>query len=122
MSTYAEIKNNTIVNVVECDAQFVADSGLSLTQIDQLSPIPGIGWTLTSGTWAAPAAPATTVSEQNYATLRQRAQTALTHNETFLALASPTSAQAITQVQALTRQVNALIRLDLGLLDSITDA
>ena len=35
-------------------------------------------------------------------------------NRTFLALTSPTTAQSITQVQALTRQTNALIRLALG--------
>lgn len=57
----------------------------------------------------------------NAGTLEAKAQTALTNNATFLGLASPTNAQAVAQVQALTRQVNALIRLALGLLDSTAD-
>lgn len=58
----------------------------------------------------------------NAATLQQRAQTALTNNQTFLAIVSPTQAQAVTQVQALTRQVDALIRLTQSQLTSIADA
>lgn len=54
----------------------------------------------------------------NGATLKQRAQTALTANTTFLALASPTNAQTLAQVQLLTKECNGLIRLALGLLDS----
>lgn len=58
----------------------------------------------------------------NQETLRQRAQTALTNNQTFLAIASPTQAQAVTQVQALTRQVDGLIRFLLGAFDTIADS
>lgn len=50
--------------------------------------------------------------------LLARAAGALSGNATFLALASPTTAQAITQVKALTRQVDALIRLAANQLDS----
>lgn len=50
-------------------------------------------------------------SATNEAALLAKAKTALTNNATFLAIASPTNAQAVAQVQALTRQVNALIRL-----------
>jgi hypothetical protein len=60
--------------------------------------------------------------EVNDQTLRDRAQTALANNQAFLALATPTTAQAITQVKALTRQTNALIRLMLRALDNIDDA
>lgn len=51
------------------------------------------------------------------ATLEQRAAQALETNRTYLALSSPTAAQTAAQVRALTRQVQALIRLNLGVLD-----
>lgn len=43
--------------------------------------------------------------------LRAKAAAALAANSTFLAVTSPTQAQAVARVQRLTRQVNALIRL-----------
>lgn len=60
-------------------------------------------------------------NEANTTSLQQRAQTALTNNQTFLALPSPTNTQVLAQVRALTRQVNALIRLQLALLADISD-
>jgi hypothetical protein len=56
----------------------------------------------------------------NQTTIRSRAQTALTTNATYLALASPSTAQTTAQVQALTRECNGLIRLLLDLFDSTT--
>ena len=44
-------------------------------------------------------------------TLEAQTVTALKTDATFLALPSPTTAKAITQVQALTQQTSALIRL-----------
>lgn len=47
-------------------------------------------------------------------TMRQlldRAPAAFANNQAFLALNSPTNAQTLAQVQALTRQVNALFKL-----------
>lgn len=49
--------------------------------------------------------------DTNRAQLLQKAATALSNNATFLALNPPTTAQAVAQVNALTRQVSALIRL-----------
>lgn len=51
-------------------------------------------------------------------TLLDKAGNALQSNATFLAIGSPSNAQVLAQVQALTRQVNALLRLQTGTLDS----
>ena len=55
----------------------------------------------------------------NAATIRTQAQTAMAGNKIFLALASPTTAQTLAQVKALTRQNQALIRLALKMLDEV---
>lgn len=47
----------------------------------------------------------------NLETILNAARTALTANKTYLGLASPTNAQNLAQIRALTRQVNALIRV-----------
>lgn len=49
----------------------------------------------------------------SFAAKRDLARVALKNNGAYLALNPPTQAQAIAQVAALTRQVNALIRLAL---------
>jgi hypothetical protein len=53
--------------------------------------------------------------------IQDKAAQALVANKTFLALATPTAAQVTTQIQRLTRETNALIRLMLGLLDDASD-
>lgn len=113
MALYAQVINNTITNTVACDAAFAAAHGL--TEIDNLSPVPGIGWTLSGGVWSAPTP---SPNGTNLQTLRSKAQTALSNNQTFLGIASPTNAQAVAQVQALTKQVDTLIRLVCGQLNS----
>lgn len=58
------------------------------------------------------------VEQFNAETVVERAEQALADNAEFIALASPTNAQAVAQVRALTRQVNGLIRLALNRFDS----
>lgn len=75
------------------------------------------GWLPTS------AVDATTLStvqtrETNRTSLKSKADTALTSNATYLALASPTTAQNTAQIKALTKQNNAIIRLLIEKLDS----
>lgn len=62
--------------------------------------------------------PVYTPEQVNEQTVRERAGQALATNRTFLAVASPTNAQVVAQVKALTRQMNGLVRLVLGQLDA----
>lgn len=57
----------------------------------------------------------------NLGTIMQRAGQALSANQTFLALASPTNAQVLAQTQRLTRECSALIRVLVGQLSDISD-
>ncbi len=66
---------------------------------------------------AALAAATAAITEGNRATLTDRAATALQANRDFLALTTPSNAQVLAQVKALTQQNTALIRLLLNLLD-----
>lgn len=71
----------------------------------------------------AAAEAAALTADANGATVRSRAQAALTANATFLAISgTPTNAQILAQVRQLTKENNAVIRLLLpGLLSDISD-
>jgi hypothetical protein len=55
--------------------------------------------------------------DANRAVILAQALTALTTNTNFLALTTPTNAQVLAQVQALTRQMDGVIRVVGGYLD-----
>jgi hypothetical protein len=63
----------------------------------------------------------TTQDQANQQAILDKAALAISTNDTFIAIASPSTAQAITQVKALTRECNGLIRLLLGSLTDVTD-
>jgi hypothetical protein len=52
------------------------------------------------------------------ATIGARANAALAANATYQAIASPTNAQVVAQVALLTKEVNGIIRLMMGLYDT----
>lgn len=54
---------------------------------------------------------ATATANANLAALLTKAANAIAANQTFQAIPSPTQAQGLAQIQALTLQVNALIRV-----------
>lgn len=62
-----------------------------------------------------------TVTTDNADTLAAQAVAALANNSQFLAIASPSNVQVLAQVQKLTRQINALIRIQTGQLDTTAD-
>ena len=71
MAAYAQIVNDVIVNAIEADADFAT--------AQNLTPMPdgaGIGWTLTNGTWTAPAPPPPTAQQSAQTNLQQLATTA----------------------------------------------
>lgn len=63
---------------------------------------------------------ATDSAALNRTDLAAKLQQALDVNATYLGLASPTNAQTTAQVQRLTRECSALIRLALNALDTTT--
>ena len=87
-------------------------------QVTVTGPVAGV-WTITAPDTVSQAdldaAVAASVAEVtatlNLADLLAKAATAQTTNATFLAIASPTNAQTLAQVKALTRQVTVLIKL-----------
>lgn len=69
----------------------------------------------TAGEAAIAAAEAAAVAVQaNQRTVEDRARAAITANNTYLAIASPTNAQVVAQVRRLTQECTALIKLALN--------
>lgn len=77
-------------------------------------------WVAAGNTAQVLPAPARSQADLNADDLRSKATTALANNAAFQSIASPANAQAVSQVQALTRQVNGLLRLANSLLDDTT--
>lgn len=61
---------------------------------------------------------ANSTAQTNRTTIQQQAKNALANNRTFLGIATPNNAQALAQIQALTRQNQGIIRLLLNQLDA----
>lgn len=57
-------------------------------------------------------------SVANQRTVVTQALNAMANNRTFIALASPTNAEVVAQVKALSQQSNAIIRMLLGQFDA----
>lgn len=108
MAWFVELAAGTVT------AAFSAPDGTPVApgQVDAsaANPQPQIGWTTPDGgqTWAPPAANSVLGNQQ---ALYAKAAQAFTNNQTYLAIATPSQVQVVAQVAALTRQVNALIRL-----------
>jgi hypothetical protein len=116
MATLAQLDlaGQMVIAVYQGDAS--ASSGGVLgpsVVIDGANPMPDVGWTTPDGgaTWVAPAAGNPVA---NQAALLHKATLALQINATYLALNPPTQAQVVAQVAALTKEVNALLKLALG--------
>jgi hypothetical protein len=60
-------------------------------------------------------------AQTNAGTIRGKIAAALAANQTFLALATPTNAQTLAQVQRLTKETNGLLRYVFNQLQDISD-
>lgn len=92
-------------------AQSWDDSTDTYTAYDQSGNVTTTRPFTADETARAQAIEASLATSNNRSTLTNAAANAIANNQTFLGLASPTAAQELSQLQALTRQVNALIRL-----------
>jgi hypothetical protein len=110
-------ETGTVVRTATDPAQ--PPHGTMAVDVTATNPQPTVGWTtLDHGqTWVAPTASSPLANQQ---ILMSRAATALAANQTYLAIPTPTQAQAVTQVTALTQQINALIRLATNQLNATT--
>lgn len=117
--------SNVVKNAIVWDGVTPVDFGSGITAHVLPDPPPffhlGDTYDPNTDTVTPRSATASETAQQNLATLNQKAQAALANNATFMALGSPTNAQTLAQVQSLTKQVNALIRLATQALSTISD-
>jgi len=85
-----------------------------LIEISDETPKPQVGWVYDGSAWSKP----TTLT--NSEVLLTRIPQAISANQAYLALSPPTQAQVVQQVNALTRQINGLLRLVGKQLDDTT--
>jgi hypothetical protein len=115
MPQYAFVRNGQVIRVAEWDEVMPVPADITAVQLNGELVQPGDSY---NGSVFAANPPVSATAAANHATLVGRARDALAENATFLAIGSPTNAQALAQIQALTRQVNAVIRLLARQLDS----
>lgn len=105
----------TASNLADAASQIKQLYGLGNATINVAAIIPELTGTLVQDPVDPAQATITQTGDSGtQATLISQANTALTNNATYLALQSPTTAQALAQVRALTQQVDGLIRLAVG--------
>jgi hypothetical protein len=115
MTSYAMLDTSqspaVVTMVGDLDQQLVGESFVDITG---LAVRPEVGWTYDGTTFTEPQA------HKNQRTLQQRLDQAIARNQTYLAIPNPTAAQIASQVNALTNQVQALIRIQRNQLDDTT--
>jgi hypothetical protein len=109
--THALLDDTGTVTEVMDFAEGVPLPGVDITD-EPTKPEPG--WVYRDGAFSEPQ------THRNRRMLDQRLDQAVARNQTYLAIPNPTQAQLATQVNALTNQVQALIRLYRQHLDDTT--
>lgn len=107
MSTFAVLDGTgTIINnVVICAPAQALPAWL---EIDGLSPVPGIGWTLVAGTWTPPAVP---VAQTNQATITQNVLNSQAQIEAWIAANPAGAVLTAGQTLVLAKMLNGLCRI-----------
>lgn len=117
MSLVALIDQNHVVQNVCVGAPPQLPTGWIAVPVPPNTTV-DIGYTFTAPSTFTFGQTTAQVQQSNLQTLQAHAQAALTVNANFLGIASPVLADLVAQVQALTRENTALIRLLLQEFDS----